>query len=365
MFSQTFCETPAYSPNRDLMVNTYSNADFTDLSFCVGIYIHILRKSDGTGGQSLANVNSALARLNNAFNPYFIYFEQNAAIHYINNTTYYNTPSNLIGITTYDHSDGIDIYLGDDKINHPITGWGYGQIPNIGDKSKMVVTGSYKGNLLYPMVRSHIVAHEMGHIFNLWHTHHGTFPESGDPSQCKELVNASNNAVCGDYITDTPADPYMGFNVNFPLCEWTGSGTDINGDSYDPDEHNIMAYTHIECMQYFTYQQSRWMKSALYYLDFLQDVSYYVEGQINPCSSLTPLNYYPNAADNELNLDLTNKPENVYLYYLYDINGIEVVTGESPNVIETIDLSGLDDGIYFLHFYENATLVIKQIIIEH
>ena len=57
------------------------------------------------------------------------------------------------------------------------------------------------------MVKSHIISHEMGHVLFLWHTHHGTYPEGGDPNQCMELVDGSNSTICGDYISDTPADP--------------------------------------------------------------------------------------------------------------------------------------------------------------
>ena len=30
-----------------------------------------------------------------------------------------------------------------------------------------------------------------------------------------------------------------------------------------------------------------------------------------------------------------------------------------------IDTSTLDEGLYFLHFYENGELIVKQLIIEH
>lgn len=133
---------------------------------------------------------------------------------------------------------------------------------------------------------------------------------------------------------------------------------------YDPDELNILARTHPVCMEYFTFEQSRRMKTALALIQFLQDASTYTSYQGNPCEP-SSLNFYPNAADNELNLDLTNKPVDTYNYILYDSNGIAVITGQSQNVLETIDISGLIEGLYFLHFYENGNVVIKQIVIDH
>ena len=90
------------------------------------------------------------------------------------------------------------------------------------------------------MVRSYVIAHEMGHVFNLWHTRHGTVTETGDSNQCKEWVNGLNGAECGDYIQDTPADPDIAFNVEYPACDWTVVLYDENNDQYDPDEHNMM-----------------------------------------------------------------------------------------------------------------------------
>jgi Secretion system C-terminal sorting domain len=325
-----------------------------------------LRRDDGTGGQSVANVNEALTYLDDALNPFYIFFKWDNIINYIDDTTLFDTPSGVINNMTYDHSDGIDMYLGDDTVGHPLDGYGYGQTAGVGVSSKLLVTGSYFGNIQYPLVRSFVLAHEMGHVFNLWHTRHGNIIEDleDDPNQCPELVNGSNGWDCGDYIIDTPADPDIAFNINPDDCEWLGSGVDANGDPYDPDELNMMARTHPVCMEYFSFQQSRRIKTALALISFLQDVSTYTSYQGNPCAPST-LNFYPNAADGELNLDLTNKPANTYTYYIYDSNGIVVLSGVSPNVLETIDTSGLVEGLYFLHFHENGGVVIKQIVVDH
>jgi hypothetical protein len=45
--------------------------------------------------------------------------------------------------------------------------------------------------------------------------------------------------------------------------------------------------------------------------------------------------------------------------------GVLVLSGESTNVLKTLDTSTLDEGLYFLHFYENGQLTIKQLIVEH
>ena len=110
----------------------------------------------------------------------------------------------------------------------------------------------------------------MGHVLYLWHTHHGTYNEGGNDNPCPELVNGSNSATCGDYVTDTPADPHLQFNVNQLTCEWNSSATDANGDSYNPDEKNVMSYTDINCMEYFTPKQGERMRNAINTLPYLQ-----------------------------------------------------------------------------------------------
>ena len=119
------------------------------------------------------------------------------------------------------------------------------------------------------LTKSHVISHEMGHVLYLWHTHHGTYNEGGNDNPCPELVNGSNSATCGDYVTDTPADPHLQFNVNQSTCEWNSSATDANGDSYNPDEKNVMSYTDINCMEYFTPKQGERMRNAITTLTYL------------------------------------------------------------------------------------------------
>lgn len=236
-------------------------------SFCVKIYVHVIRRDDGTGGQSISNVNDALGFLDDAYNPYNIFFDWNGIIHYIDDTYFYNSPSSIMNPnnTQYDHQNGVDIFLFDDYVNHPVSGNGYGMAAGVGEDptKKLLVTGSFGENNEYPLVRSHVLSHEMGHVLNLWHTHHGTITEIGDPDQCPELVNGSNSQICGDYIIDTPADPGLGFNVDIYSCEWLGSGVDQNGESYEPDELNLMSYSHPVCMTHITFSQARRVKTAM------------------------------------------------------------------------------------------------------
>lgn len=105
------------------------------------------------------------------------------------------------------------------------------------------------------------------------------------------------------------------------------------------------------------------MKNAMANISRLQLISNYTTYGY-PCATVG-LIYYPNSADNELNLDLREKSSDTYTYQLYNYFGMMVLSGEVQNILKTIDTSTLDEGLYFLHFYENGELIVKQLIIEH
>jgi hypothetical protein len=98
-------------------------------------------------------------------------------------------------------------------------------------------------------LNSTTLAHELGHLLGLPHTHETT---SG-----AELVNGSNCTTAGDGICDTPADPNLGLAgmMNATTCAYTGTVTDANGQPYAPLTNNVMSYGPFNCITSFTPQQ--------------------------------------------------------------------------------------------------------------
>jgi len=263
LFGQTFCHTPQTSSNIDLYSSFISNPAILN-SYTLRIYVHVIRRSDGSGGQSINAVNEALSFLSLDFAEHDIFFEREGEINFIDSDTFYSSPSRDI-YTVDNHSDGIDIYLFDDSAAEG------GRANGVGESSEFYVSGSYWRAPFGSLVNSRVISHEMAHVLFLWHTHHGTFFEIGnDPGQCPELVDGTNSSICGDYISDTPADPHLLFDVNETTCIWNGSGTDANDDSYAPDTRLIMSYTHPDCMRSFTDEQGERMKASIANLPFLQ-----------------------------------------------------------------------------------------------
>lgn len=225
----------------------------------------MLRKTDGTGGLSLSNVRYSFEILNGDFNPHHIFFVWDGYIDYIDDSYLFNTLSSSI-FSINNHQDGIDIYLYGDNTS------GEGLANGVGNSAELYVSGKYWDYPYQTLANTHVISHEMGHVLFLYHTHHGTYNEGGNDNPCAELVNGSNSNICGDYIEDTPADPHLQFNVNPTTYQWNDSGYDANGDPYAPDVRQIMSYTNINCMQYFSVGQGDRMRAAIETLQYLQNV---------------------------------------------------------------------------------------------
>lgn len=214
----------------------------------VRVFFHIIRTADGGGYDSfpVEDIQLCIQRLNNDYQ--FATFADitfdYAGMDYIDNTEYYNMTSyenlyfsNLM--TTNRHPDAIDVYLL--PTNTSIAGIAEG-IPGtalvIGGSIDFVILGS-----------SSVLSHEMGHCLGLFHTFHGSPSESYH--SCPELVG-SNSTTCGDYVSDTEADPFPLYD-HMIGCFWNNVDvTDANGNYYHPDPCQIMADVPANCMHTLT-----------------------------------------------------------------------------------------------------------------
>tara|TARA_B110000114_G_scaffold180852_1_gene217336 strand:- start:32 stop:1435 length:1404 start_codon:yes stop_codon:yes gene_type:complete len=262
--SQTFCFTEPTSKNESLY-NSKIRIASVENSYCLKIYVHVIRRSNGTGGQSEQDILEAINILNFDFSAQQISFNLDDNIDYIDNDNYYNIAGSYI-FNINSHSDGIDIYLFDDSSSQG------GQANGVGNSSEFYVSGSNWQSPYESLVKSSVISHEMGHVLFLWHTHHGC--ETGN----WEATNGTNCWTTGDFVCDTPSDPHLNFNVNINNCEWTkqnnpSCSTPEPIGNYNPDEKIIMAYTHPGCMSYFTDGQGQRMRNAIATLPHLINAS--------------------------------------------------------------------------------------------
>ncbi len=279
-----FCGTPAsvsYTINQS-STKTQSNNGF----IWIKVRVHIVQRSDCSGGASASDIPLMMEILNNDFYLHRIQFCLTNIQNICNDTVYGLSLDNLLQdcngngvkdafdcnnngkfdyLEQYSSKEVMDIFV------LPVDNLLYyfnnitGIAPGTGGTS--FITGGKiferKG------IHSYVVSHEAGHCLSLYHTFRGTCSPPQTLFPCKELVNGSNCHTCGDKICDTPADPSM-FNVDSVTCSWNGvtcPGTpsvDVNGMPYVPNKRNIMSYTHPNCADHFTPMQGERMRKVLF-----------------------------------------------------------------------------------------------------
>jgi hypothetical protein len=270
--------------------------------FYIRVYPHVIRMPDGSGGQTDEAIDAAFARLAADFNPHNIFFVRACDVIDVNVSEGdyfdFNIWCDLWGNQLFQHNDGIDMFF----CSEDVTNNAGGIAADIPSKT-LWVGGTWPIGQGAPWnaAVSPIISHEMGHCLGLWHTFHGTIPEIGidcqggttvDPNACCELVNGSNSASCGDYVTDTDADPlrWFQFFTNNPPCAgglgWlqindflncmtqdpnTFERFDFNGQLYTPLLDNTMSYNQsLLCLTGFTDGQGERMRQVIAISPILQ-----------------------------------------------------------------------------------------------
>lgn len=225
----------------------------------VRVFFHVIKDGNGLGYGYFPteDINLCMNRLNSDYNPLRIFFDY-AGVDYIHNTDFFNidtitSPYVHFLLNTNSHSNAIDIYLLPTETS---VGGKTNGIPGTA-----LVLGGKLDNVV--LATSRVLSHEMGHCLGLFHTYHGSPSERG--YSCKEYVSGNNALTCGDYILDTPADPFPLYNyINVGYCGWNNwDYYDDFGMYYAPDTRQIMADIPPNCMQILTPEQGHRMRAYL------------------------------------------------------------------------------------------------------
>jgi hypothetical protein len=127
---------------------------------------------------------------------------------------------------------------------------------------------------LIPSVNTNVVAHEIGHLFNLYHT----FGVCSN-NVTTELPDGSNCSTAGDFVCDTPADPGPHAGSEPGTCLKTGylsictNSLPVPLNEFQPDSRLIMSYNHPGCLTYFTPGQGERMRNAIASFPHLQAIA--------------------------------------------------------------------------------------------
>ncbi len=233
------------------------------------IRVHVVTYNDGTGGVDLGDVNSAVANLNQQFEPMDVGFYI-ADINTIANSAYAD-----LDLTTEENDlaypnvvpDAINMFFTERLTQGPYDICGYAFYPTDNIRSLRIFVRNECTN----DADSGTIPHEMGHFFNLFHTFNGT-SNGPDHYNAENVARTGSQANCsthGDFLCDTNADPRGSINGD---CTYLGSDTDIYGQPYSPPIGNMMSYYNKNCGAEFTPQQ--YQRMALSLQDRLSHTSY-------------------------------------------------------------------------------------------
>jgi hypothetical protein len=254
IYSQTLCGTdsnlnPTFKSGAS--TNTLLSNSYTGVKFCVNVYFHIIRNDEGQTNIPIYYPTMMLGNLNEKYSTYNIQFIS-LGTDYIDNSYFVNTgiyDGNAAELfSTNNHYNAIDIYI--------VENADWPGLANGVHSKELMIRSDY--------AETNVLIHEMGHCFNLYHTHELKFGQ--------ELVDGSNCETAGDLICDTPADPnlYPFQNILDSYCNPT-QPIILNNITFFPDTKNFMSYTKPDCMEHFTEGQVAILKDALIYSAVLRD----------------------------------------------------------------------------------------------
>jgi hypothetical protein len=229
-----------------------NNNPFGSMIRIVRIKYHIVRMSDGTGGDvSVSELNTLTNRLNSAFglllqDPTYSYGGQNqppnaarikfsaSEINYIDDTSLYDIihKENISQGVLYQRDrdpEMLNIYIPNTfrilKLN--------GSISLTGDHAEAEDIGSNALIITRNILNKYYLAHEIGHCLGLYHTFQDSI------SDCPEPIEI-HSSTTGDLIADTPYDfglettHYQANYSSVPSClnTWEARIIGLNAMSY-------------------------------------------------------------------------------------------------------------------------------------
>lgn len=207
------------------------------------IQVHIVRDSLGNilSDAEINTVRTSVAGASGAFSRIGISFETEDSIRIIDNYRF-NRPEDTWRLDEMTRVNSVA-----DRINLFV----FEAFVGVLEGAAGIASGESMFLPYASLQNSGTVTHELGHVFSLAHTF-GTgdviAAAQGEPFDTStELVNGSNCQTTGDLVCDTPADPYIPSDPNGTVwidanCVYVYEGRDANGDYYEPDIDNIMAY---------------------------------------------------------------------------------------------------------------------------
>ncbi len=228
----------------------YSSAKMLPQAESIPLTIHIVRSSTGAGGLSTSDLNQAMLDLNAMYVPMDFTFYICGSVDYIDDDNFYLNMSTIDQINALRQVNAvygtINVWFVPGISNFPYCG--------ISSFTGSAVQGIVMSNSCTAGGNPSTFSHEIGHYFDLYHTHATSFGV--------ECPDGSNCSVAGDLLCDTPADPGLsddgGSHVSpYPDCQYDNFASTPDGCSgtYNPQTENLMSYSQKPCRFFWSDDQ--------------------------------------------------------------------------------------------------------------
>ncbi|MFY7889037.1 MAG: GEVED domain-containing protein [Spirosomataceae bacterium] len=236
----------------------------------IAVKPHFVTTDAGVTNMSMAAFNNAIAICNqyfiNAGIQFYICGTPANTPNYINSTAMYNwqtTGFKQDSVTSANNvTNAHNIYFSNSLGG--VGGFSYGSTQNRAYNNSFSLNSQADDNKT--------LAHELGHYFNLAHTFNNsgaTNPNDRErvtrnPAEVSPRLSA-NCSSTGDYLCDTPADPYNLSGGKLVGCNSLGTGIsilDANNDPFVPSAYNVMNYYFCQPYDFTPLQYAR-MNTAL------------------------------------------------------------------------------------------------------
>ncbi|MBX2844191.1 MAG: T9SS type A sorting domain-containing protein [Flammeovirgaceae bacterium] len=255
-FPQESCGSLPPTQNGMFLGEQIPNASFADVFdpdniTYIALSIHLFRRSDGSTGTTISAIEKELEETNKVFLKAHMQFYIDGEVNFIDIDSLYDFryEDEDVIVHNFEKPNTINVGFANSVTMNGNRVGGYAYYP--GGRDWALIS---RGNLT-PL--TYTLAHELGHFFNLIHTHGNSNSELTD-----ELVDGSNCSYAGDKVCDTPADPFI-YNISGD-CIYKGTKKDANGDLFQPDVKNIMSYA-LRCTEHFSEGQFTRALTALKY----------------------------------------------------------------------------------------------------
>jgi Pregnancy-associated plasma protein-A len=220
-----------------------------DAPYYLPMTIHIVHRSDGTGGFTPSQLEIAMRDLNQFWRRAGIQFFIYGEIDHINNDTHFiileDQAAREALRTLNVVANTINVY--------------FTNLGNLGGQASFT-TSANQGILMNNIAAGNVYApalfaHEVGHYFDLYHTHETAFGV--------ECPNGNNCSQAGDRLCDTAADPGLLIPGTSQSrvddnCAYDNSAAvpmSCDETPYNPPTGNLMSYTNEACRDQLTGNQ--------------------------------------------------------------------------------------------------------------